>query len=102
MKKWFLILVVCVASVSCQWYHENISSPDECAAWYFEQLYEAAEDGDVSKFESLVEDLNDWESGLSQSELKESTEGGYNYGVENPDKVEAVITFAYYHDVPLF
>ena len=102
MKKWFLILAVCIASVSCQWYHENISSPDKCAEWYFEQLYDAAEDRDVSKFRSLVQDLNEWEAGLSYSELEESTKGGYNYGVENPYKVQKVFTFAINHNISFY
>lgn len=102
MKKWLVILAVCIASVSCQWYYENIGDPADCAAWYLEQLYNAAIDEDVDKFIDLVDDLNEWESGLSRSELVESSAGGYEFGVDNPHKIQVLMNFADEYNIALF
>ena len=41
MKKILAILVACAFAVSCQWWHETFSSPEDCVKWYAEQVEEA-------------------------------------------------------------
>lgn len=101
MKKWLLILMVCVVAVSCKWWHETFDNPTECAEWYLDELYEAAADGDVSKFRERANDLDEWEAGLSSSELQEVTQAGFNYGQAHPNKIEKIFTFAYDHGISL-
>jgi hypothetical protein len=101
MKKWLLILMVCVVAVSCKWWHETFDNPAECAEWYLDELYEAAADGDVSKFRERANDLDEWEAGLSSSELQEVDQAGFNYGQAHPNKIKKIFTFAYDHGISL-
>ena len=49
MKKILAILVACAFIVSCQWWHETFSSPEDCVKWYAEQVEEAVNDGDQER-----------------------------------------------------
>ncbi len=101
MKKWLLILLVCVTAVSCRWWHETFDSPSECGEWYMDELYDAAADGDVSKFRERAKDLDKWEASLSTSELEEVTRAGFDYGIKYPSKIEKIFSFAYEHNISL-
>lgn len=104
MKKLLLLLAVCftLTLTSCQFYYETIAEPDECAYWYLEQLYEAAEDGDVDAFNSYLSDLRAWENSLTQEELLQSEQGGYNYGLENPNDMLYILEFAQSNSIVIY
>ena len=64
MKKILAILVACAFAVSCQWWHETFSSPEDCALWYCEQVGEAIVDGDSEAAIELIADFMEWYAGL--------------------------------------
>ena len=101
MRRWLLILLVCVAAVSCRWWHETFDDPGECAEWYLDELYEAAVDGDVSKFRERVDDINEWEAGLSASESEEVVGAVIRYSNAHPSRVEKITNFANEHNILL-
>lgn len=68
MKKILVILAACAFMVSCQWWHETFSSPEECAVWYCEQIAEAEKAGDKEKEEELEEALEEWMEGLDKED----------------------------------
>lgn len=101
MKKFLLVLIASASllMVSCNWIHETFTSVESCTEWYFDELYDAAVDGDVAKFRERAEQCNKWQSDLSTSDLKKVTAAGFQYGVYNPGKVAKVMEFAYSHDI---
>lgn len=68
MKKILAILVACAFIVSCQWWHETFSSPEDCAVWYCEQIAEAEKDGDTEKAEELAKDFEEWGESLDEED----------------------------------
>lgn len=83
MKKVIAILAACAFMVSCQWWHETFSSPEDCAVWYCEQLAEAEEDGDEARVEELETAFEEWIEGLDEEDQKEAYGAMLKWGVEN-------------------
>lgn len=83
MKKVIAILAACAFMVSCQWWHETISSPEDCAVWYCEQIAEAEEDGDKARAEELETAFEEWLEGLDEEDQKEAYGAMLKWGVEN-------------------
>lgn len=83
MKKVIVILAACAFMVSCQWWHETFSSPEDCAVWYCEQLAEAEEAGDEARVEELEDALDEWIEGLDEKDQKEAYGAILKWGVEN-------------------
>jgi hypothetical protein len=71
MKKLLAILAVCFVMVSCQWWHETFSSPEDCTIWYVEQVSEAYADGDMAKAAELIADFEEWVAGLDAADQLE-------------------------------
>ena len=72
MKRFFLVITACAALMfatsSCRWYHENITTVEECAEWYCEQMLEASNDEDDAKLEELATQLSEWVERLTADE----------------------------------
>ena len=68
IKKILAILVACAFIVSCQWWHETFSSPEDCVKWYAEQVEEAVNDGDQERVIELSADFLEWYSGLDEED----------------------------------
>ena len=91
MKKLLAILAVCFVMVSCQWWHETFSSPEDCAKWYAEQLADAYLDGDAEKATELLLDMYDWYEGLDAKDqaivdrYMDSFGGSDDYGYDEYD-----------------
>ena len=71
-------MAACAFMVSCQWWHETFSSPEDCAVWYREQMAEAQEDGDVARADEIYAKYEEWFESLD----KEDQEIAFNAVVE--------------------
>ena len=86
MKKWLLILAVCTITVSCKWYHETFDSPEECAEWYSEQMWEAIQDNDVDEFIEVYNDADAYRKSLGEVDQKKADEASEKWMEKNCDK----------------
>lgn len=77
MKKLLIILATSTLMVSCQWWHETISSPERCAEWYSNEMLEALKAGNIAKYEELEDQAMEWLSSLDQSEQERAIEAIY-------------------------
>ena len=77
MKKLLIILATSTLMVSCQWWHETISSPERCAEWYCEEMLDALKAGNIAKYEELEDQAEEWLSSLDQSEQERAIEAIY-------------------------
>ena len=101
MKKFLLVLIASTSllMVSCHWIRETFTSVESCTEWYFDELYEAANDGDVADFRERADQFNKWQRELSTSDLQRVTDAAFKYGVNNSNKVVVVFIFAEEHGI---
>lgn len=101
MKKLLVLFAALGLLVSCQLIHQTFDSPDECAAWYLDEIYDAVQDKDAEKVQSLADDSNEWYEGLDKAEQKEADNGSAKWAIDNPEKMAAIITYANVNDIDL-
>jgi len=85
MKKILVILAACAFMVSCQFWHETFSSPEDCAVWYCEQMAEAEKDGDAEKVEQLAADFDEWINGLDEADKEEAVAASVAWAMSNSE-----------------
>ena len=83
MKKILVILAACAFMVSCQWWHETFSSPEDCAVWYCEQIAAAGEEGDEEKVEALEEAAEEWMEGLDKEDQEKAQAAAMKWALSN-------------------
>ena len=87
MKKILLLLAVCVAATSCQWWHETFDSPEECAKWYIEEMVEA---DNLSDFEEVYNDFTKWENTLGDVDRWKVNKVVNDWSEDNEKKAEKI------------
>lgn len=85
MKKILVILAACAFMVSCQFWHETFSSPEDCAVWYCEQMAEAEKDGDAEKAEQLAADFDEWINGLDEADKEKAVAASVAWAMSNSE-----------------
>ena len=83
MKKILVILAACAFMVSCQWWHETFSSPEDCAVWYCEQMAEAEEAGDDEKVAELAADFEAYMESLDEADAEEAGAAALAWAFQN-------------------
>lgn len=88
MKKFLIIMATSTLMVSCQWWHETISSPERCAEWYCEEMLDALKEGDIEKYEELEDQAGEWLCSLDPSDQKRAKEAVYAWEDAHEEELE--------------
>jgi hypothetical protein len=73
--------------------NETLRSTENCAEWYAEEFYDAAEDGDIGEFRDLKECMTDWILHLDVEDLEKFDRSVKSWSNNNKAKIELIISF---------
>lgn len=95
MKRLLFVLALAASMVSCRLWHEKFDTPEECAEWYLDQIYAAAEKGDFEKGIDLTDDFIAYSETLDTDDIIAVVKVIDRYEMEH-----GTVTDAYYGITP--
>lgn len=86
MKKWLLLVAVCLTLTSCKWIHETFYSVEGCAEWYASEIWDAVEDDDVDAFIEAGNDYEAWYKSLGSADQKTAEKAAEAWSKKNANE----------------